>query len=153
MAKPALVLERILPARPEVVFEHWSDAESLALWMRPEESMGNATVEVDFRIGGAFEIVMHGDQHFRQHGEFLEIEQNRRLVLRWVSDWMPPGERETKLTITFEAADGNATHLVLTHEALPESDAYDGHVAGWTLILTRLTQEIEKSIKREGGPP
>ena len=85
MGKPILVIERILPATPSVVFEHWSDPESLSKWMLPDSGMTLATVEVDFRVGGRFEIVMHGDIDYRQHGHYLDRHRSKdriRLDLR-----------------------------------------------------------------------
>ncbi len=138
MARPPLVLERVLPAPPAEVFRHWCDAGSLAEWMRPAEGMGRASVSLDFRVGGRFEIVMHGERDYRQHGEILEIEPDRRLVFLWISDWMPPGEQRTRLSVSFEPAGTEETRLVLVHDELPESDAYAGHAGGWARILDGL---------------
>ena len=149
MARKPLVFERLLPAPPDVVFQHWSDPESLALWMQPEDGMRPASVTVDFRVGGHFEIVMHGARDFRQHGRYLEIEPARRIVMEWNSEWMPPGERETRLTVTFEPVGEEQTRLVLTHDELPDGDSYDGHEGGWTRILG----EVEQAFgKRRGSP-
>ena len=43
MARTPLVFERLLPAPPDVVFQHWSDPESLALWT------GRGIDEIPFR--------------------------------------------------------------------------------------------------------
>jgi uncharacterized protein YndB with AHSA1/START domain len=142
MGKPPLVVDRILPAPPDVVFAHWSDPRSLALWMRPEEGMREATVDLDFRVGGKFEITMHGDADFRQQGRYVEIEPDRKIVMEWISEWMPEGERHTRVTVTFEASGDDATRLTLIHEELPASDAYDGHEAGWAQIFECLHSEL-----------
>jgi uncharacterized protein YndB with AHSA1/START domain len=142
MPRPDIVIERVLPARPSVVFEHWSVAESMAQWMCPAEGMKSASVALDFRVGGRFEIVMHGEQDYRQTGEFLEIERDRRIVMSWVSDWMPAHERTTLVRVDLEASGSDETRLVLTHTSLPEGDAYDGHVEGWGRILRLLSESV-----------
>ena len=38
-----------MPAAPAVVFECWSDADSMAQWMCPSEGMTKASVRIDFR--------------------------------------------------------------------------------------------------------
>ena len=111
--------------------------------------MQEASVALDFRVGGAFEIVMHGERAYRQHGRYLEIEAPRRLVMLWISDWMPEGERETRLTVEFEAVELASTRLVLTHDRLPASDAYDGHPEGWRRILAH----VESTLNPGGTNP
>ncbi len=141
-ARDPIVQVRLLPAPPEEVFEAWRDPESLRQWMRPAEGMGDATVELDFRVGGRFEIVMHGEQDYAQHGEYLEIDPPKRLVFRWVSEWMPEAERSTLVTVSLEPAADGQTRLRLVHEDL--TDAYDGHEQGWGRILDLLTRRLEE---------
>ena len=103
MSQPGEIrLERVFDAAPEEVFEAWGDAESLAAWMCPGSDMASATVEVDFRVGGRFRIVMHGsEQEFTQTGEYLEIDPPRRLAFTWVSDFIADGwERAMRLAQT-----------------------------------------------------
>ena len=142
MPRSPLVLERTLKAPPEVVFRHWSDPESLSIWMRPEPTMSPAKVEVDFRVGGRFRITMMGEQEYVQHGEYLEIEPGRRIVFSWISEWMPPGEQETLLSLSLSPVGDNETRLLLVHESLPDSDSYDGHEGGWSRILDGFADQL-----------
>ena len=136
MARTPIVQERVFDAAPEDVFAAWSEPDRLSDWMRPGPDMKEADVEIDFRVGGSFRIVMHGaEQDFVHHGEYLEIDRPRRLVLSWVSEWMPPGEEETRVTVELAPVDGGRTHLRLTHDRLPESNVYAGHRDGWQRIL------------------
>lgn len=138
-----IVQERVLPAPPEEVFAAWGDAESLQAWMCPAEDITRATAEVDFRVGGAFQIVMHGKEgDYRQTGEYLEIDAPRRLVFTWVSDFVPPDEAKTKVTVTFEAVADDQTKIVLVHEELPATGTYDGHENGWAAILRKLGEHF-----------
>jgi uncharacterized protein YndB with AHSA1/START domain len=142
-----IVQERVLEAEPEQVFAAWSDPESLAVWMCPGELTG-ATAEVDFRVGGRFRIVMHGrERDYAQHGEYLEIDPPKRLVLSWVSEWVPAGEAATRLTLTLEPEAGGRTRLVLVHDGLPPTDSYAGHPDGWSSILTKLASALAATRK------
>lgn len=143
MGRPPIVIERRMPATPHEVFEHWSDPESLAEWMRPGEGMKRASVELDFRVGGKFRIVMHGQEDFVQHGEYLEIEADRRIVFSWISEWMPEDEQCTLVTVSLEPVGSDETRLLLVHESLPSGDAYQGHESGWARILAGLVGAIE----------
>jgi len=144
-----IVQERLLPASPEEVFAAWSDPGGLAAWMCPAPDMQRASVELDFRVGGSFEIVMHGaEQDYRQRGEYLEIDPHKRLVMTWVSDWQPEGQRRTRIEVTFEPAGSDQTRIVLVHDELPDTDSYDGHQQGWLEILTKLEQHLQTENSR-----
>jgi uncharacterized protein YndB with AHSA1/START domain len=135
--RASVVQERILPAPPDEVFAAWSDPESLRRWMCPGE-IRSADVEVDFRVGGRFRVVMHGAREYAHHGEYLEIVPPRRLVFTWVSEFLPEAEAHTRVTVTLEPIEATRTHIRLVHDLLPAGDAYAGHAQGWEDILRKL---------------
>lgn len=144
MSERRIVIERTLAAPIERVFAAWADAASMGSWMCPAPTMRAATVELDFRVGGRFRITMHGENgDFVQHGEYLEIEPPRRVVMLWNTEWVPEAERRTILRIDLQPAGRRRTRLVLTHEALPAGESYAGHAGGWTEILRRLAEQLE----------
>jgi uncharacterized protein YndB with AHSA1/START domain len=51
----ALVVERVLPAAPDEVFDAWTTPSRMAAWMSP---IGAAEAEVDLRVGGSFRVVI-----------------------------------------------------------------------------------------------
>jgi uncharacterized protein YndB with AHSA1/START domain len=77
----ALVVERVLPASPDELFNAWTTASRMAAWMSP---IGAAEAEVDLRVGGSFRVVMV-EARLEHMGEYLEIDPPRRLVFTWVS--------------------------------------------------------------------
>jgi uncharacterized protein YndB with AHSA1/START domain len=97
-----IVQERVIEAPAEAVFEAWSDAERMGKWMCPGPDMSHATVEVDFRVGGRFRIVMHGERDYVHHGEYLAIEPPRHIVFTWVSEWIPADQAKTKVSVSIE---------------------------------------------------
>ena len=141
-----IVQERVLPAPPPIVFAAWSDAASLRQWMCPGE-IERAEAEVDLGVGGRFRIVMHGEeQDYVQHGEYLEIDPPKRIVLTWVSDWMPEGERSTRVTVSLEPEGDLETRIRLVHDRLPCTDSYEGHTAGWASILDKLAARLGAAV-------
>jgi uncharacterized protein YndB with AHSA1/START domain len=141
----AIVVERHLPAPPGEVFDAWSRPERLAEWMRPGEAMRPATVEVDFRVGGRFRIVMHDDEGDYEHeGEYLEIDPPRRLVFTWISRFLDPEESATRVTVELEPDGAEGTHLRLTHDEIPPGDSYEGHPDGWRRILEHAATSFSK---------
>ena len=123
-----IVVRRTIAATVDELFDAWLDPESLAQWMHPG-STRPSTVNVDARVGGAFEIVMHHDSGpNRHHGEYRVIERNRKLVFTWHSH--ATHQTETLVTVEFHAHEG-ATEIVLTHERMPDHDAGLKHTNGW----------------------
>jgi uncharacterized protein YndB with AHSA1/START domain len=134
----AIRVERVFHATAQTVFDAWGDPESLAVWMCPGAGIERATATADFRVGGRFRIVMHApERDFAQHGEYLEIDPPKRIVLTWISEWIPAGEAATRVTVSLEPLAGGCTRLVLVHEGLAEGDAYAGHPEGWRVILDK----------------
>jgi len=137
-----IVQERELPATPEDVFAAFGDPESLAVWMCPGD-VGSATAQVDLSVGGRFRIDMQGaEQGYAHSGEFLELDPPKRLVFTWVSEWMPPEVRSTRVSVELEPVDGGRTRIRLVHSGLPEDDTYAGHDQGWADILEKLALHL-----------
>ena len=126
----ALVVERVLPAAPDDVFDAWTTPSRMAAWMTP---VGAAEAEVDLRVGGSFRVVMM-EAGLDHTGEYLEIDPPRRLVFTWVSSFT--GTEPSVVTVEMHPHD-DGTRLVLTHERLPE-EVIDGHRDGWGAMIGRL---------------
>ena len=142
--RAAIVQVRMLPAPPREVFAAWSEPDGLAAWMCPSADIRGASVEIDFRVGGRFRIIMHGDSDYRHHGEFLEIDPPRRIVMTWVSEWLPEDRATTRLDVTFEPVGASETKITLVHDELSDDGSYEGHETGWPTILEKLSHHLEK---------
>lgn len=140
--RATIELERVLPAPPEAVFAVWSSAESLAAILCPGE-IQRAEVELDFRVGGRFRVVMQGERPYVHTGQYLEIEPSERLVFSWVSEFLPEPEQRTRVSLTLQAAGAGRTRLRLVHDELPDTDAYDGHRSGWVDVLDHLEARLK----------
>jgi uncharacterized protein YndB with AHSA1/START domain len=126
----ALVVERVLAAGPDEVFDAWTTPSRMAAWMSP---VGAAEAEVDLRVGGSFRVVMV-EARLEHTGEYLEIDPPRRLVFTWVSPFT--GAEPSVVTVEILPHD-DGTRVVLTHERLPE-EVVDGHRDGWGAMVGRL---------------
>lgn len=130
-----------MEARPETVFEFFTDPEKMVRWM-------GAAATLDPRPGGVFSVNMFYDHYVS--GEYLEVEPPKRVVFTWGYDEVP-GVRPNPLppgasTVEVELApDGEATLVRLVHRA-PEPFA-DFHSRGWANYLPRL------AIAAAGGEP
>jgi uncharacterized protein YndB with AHSA1/START domain len=134
----ALVVRRLIRASREEIFDMWTRAENLRLWMRPPRASG-ASAESDARVGGKYRIVMHGDRDYDHHGEYLVVDRPSRLSFTWISE----GSHSQTSVVTVELFDraSGQTELVLTHQRLPAGEA-GRHTDGWTEILGELAGAI-----------
>jgi uncharacterized protein YndB with AHSA1/START domain len=128
----------VISASREDVFDMWTRAENLRLWMRPPRATG-ATAQSDPRVGGRYRIVMHGDRDYDHHGEYLIVDRPSKLSFTWISE----GSRGQTSVVTVELFDrgGGQTELVLTHERLPQEEVAR-HTDGWEEILGELAGAI-----------
>lgn len=129
---PTVTVRREIAAPAAELFDAWLDPAKLSVWMRPFDTE-RATVKVDPRVGGEFEIVMHTPKGAIPHtGAYQEISRPRRLVFTWNSPFA--GQHGSLVTIDFNAK-GRATEIVITHERLPSAEMVEAHKGGWSSIL------------------
>lgn len=89
-----LVLERIVPVPPDLVWKAWTDPEHLKQWFVPRP-WTIAEVELDLRPGGIFRTVMRSPEgeEFDNPGCYLEVVEGERLVF---TDALEPGFRPSR---------------------------------------------------------
>ncbi len=134
--KPSLAIRRRLNAPPARVYDAWTRPEVLVRWFGPGDTRV-VRAEADVRVGGRFNIVFEGDdgEIHDVSGTYREVVANRRLVFTWT--WISTPERESVVTVAL-APDGDATLLVLTHEAFFNETVRDNHRSGWSQGLDKL---------------
>ncbi len=130
-AGDALGYELDIAASPAVVWSFWTDPERLVRWM-------GDVATLDPRPGGLFRLEYRSGDVAR--GEYLELQEPRRLVLTWGweadGDPTPPGS--SRIEVELEPLDGgSATRLRLRHTGLPKASR-SGHDEGWRHFLGRL---------------
>jgi uncharacterized protein YndB with AHSA1/START domain len=136
----SLTVRREIAASPEELFDAWLDAEILGSWLKPS-GIRETRAETDPRVGGAFRVVMDGDDSSVVHtGTYKEIERPRRLVFTWSSP--ETRFRDTLVTVTFQPMAG--TTVVEIHQVgLPDDEARASHRGGWSDALRELARSKE----------
>jgi uncharacterized protein YndB with AHSA1/START domain len=143
-----LVIERVLQAAPERVFDAFTDPAQLTQWWWPNGFTCPAA-EVDLRVGGTYKIAMEWPDFFPAEaqvpqylgGEYYEIDRPHRLVMsgRAISD--DQGELfATLIELTLEARDGGTALTVRQSyfEPMPPAEAFAGAEQGWSEQLDKL---------------
>lgn len=134
-----LVLERLLPARPDRVFDAFVNPTTLARWWGPE-GFTAPDIALDVREGGAWRTVLKsadGAAH-TVGGVYRIIDRPRRLVMSWAWDNEDgtPGD-DSEVDIAFEPA-GSGTALRITHRRLTSEAERASHREGWDSSLRDL---------------
>ena len=136
-AHATLTLRRVFNAPIARVFEAWTKAEVLASWFGPVGFTVTAST-IDLRKGGAYHIALRSPEGtaIKHFGEYIEVTPPEKLVFTWLLENQACRGcdnqcAETLVTIDFKRID-ESTEVQLTHEHLPNKDAYDGHVYGWS---------------------
>ena len=135
---PTVQVRRVVKARPERVFELWTDPRFMVRWMSPYPGNVACRAEADVRVGGTFRLVMSSDTSICEiEGKYLAVEAPRKLVFTWSGP--PTGNADTLVTVEL-LPHKNGTELTLTHEKLPTDEIRAGHATGWSNMLDHLEE-------------
>jgi len=140
-AQPGLAtarVERVLPARPERVYDAWLDERSLREFMCP--TPGRATeVAVDARIGGSLRVVMtFPDGQTEITGEFVALDRPERVSFTWRPD---SDDHESIVTVLLAPHGEEETHMTIIHSG-QLARLVPQYVTGWTSIADRLAGHL-----------
>jgi len=120
-------MTRRLPARPDDVFDAYTDAEKQKIWFSIlDEQPGIVEIEVDLRVGGRQTAVWGPDRDnlFRETQTFLEIDRPHRLVTESTGGGPDGMTMTTRIEITFEAVD-DGTLMTVVQSGFPVPEVRD----------------------------
>jgi len=100
--------------------------------------------ESEWKPGASWRIKAPGDL-ITDSGEVLEIEPNRRLVLKWRNEFQPELKAEGYSRMTYELeTEGNSVKLTVIHEIDKKgSKLIEAVSSGWPHILASLKSLLE----------
>jgi uncharacterized protein YndB with AHSA1/START domain len=100
--------------------------------------------ESEWKPGAAWRI-MKPDGKIADSGEIVEIEPERRLVLKWRNEFMPDLRAEGYSRLTYELERvGESVKLTVIHEMDKPDSKFIGAVStGWPHILASLKSLLE----------
>jgi len=147
-----LVLERIVDAPREKLFDGWTNPKLLPLWFAPAPLV-TTVHELDVRPGGAFRATMRdpaSGQEYPANGVYLEIVHNERLVTTdaYESGWRPTVKPFMTAIITFEDAGPGKTKYTARalHWSAADCEAHKkmGFHEGWGQCLDQLVALVNR---------
>ncbi|TAN29544.1 MAG: SRPBCC domain-containing protein [Actinomycetota bacterium] len=148
-----LVIERTIKARPELVFDAFTNADQLKKWWWPNGFTCPAA-EVDLRIGGKYRLAMEWPDfipaatQFSHYmgGEYYEIDPPHHLVMSGRAVNNEHGELfATLMEVTFDACDDGTSLTVRQSyfEPMPPPEVMAGAEQGWSQQLDKLERLLE----------
>lgn len=134
-----LRIERLIAAPPGAVFDAWTTQAALERWYADGDDFVARVTELDVRVGGRYRIEFGpaGADPYVEHGEYLEVDRPRRLVMTETLDGVEAPWRDTRVTVELHD-DGGKTRLVLIHERFPTTAHRDLAAGGWPGFLDRI---------------
>lgn len=133
-----LNLERTLGAKPERVFDLWTDVEAdKTLFVKGPD--WEIEVECDLRVGGLWNLTMHppGAPAVRESNLFTEIDRPRRLEFQSTLT-MPDGSNiDRDVEVTFDEGEGG-TRMTILQKGFPTEELRDFVGAGVSSMFDRL---------------
>ena len=128
-ADEVLCFEREFDAPLALVWKLWKDPEHMVRWHGPE-GYWLTHCEIDFRVGGKWRRCMSraADHAHWIYGQYLEIDEPRRLVFTYINDFDP---FETVVELDFSEQNGK-TLMRFRQAPFPTVEERDSHGWGWT---------------------
>jgi len=136
-----LLVQRVILAKPERIFDAWTKPQLLSQWWGPEH-VTCTSAEIDLCVGGHYRIEnqMADGSTVWISGVFEQIDKPRKLVYSWsTTSESIPCER---VTIYFESRE-EATQISIIHENIPTPELVTSHSAGWEGCLDGLIRFLE----------
>jgi uncharacterized protein YndB with AHSA1/START domain len=144
--KTDLVLERIVPVTPELVWVAWTQPEHLKKWFAPKP-WTTVHCEIDLRVGGLCSTTMRSPegQDYPNTGCYLEIIPNQKLVFTDAlgADFRPNEKAFFTATILLEPHGTGTKYTVIAmhkDEATRQQHEDMGFQAGWGMCLDQLVE-------------
>ncbi|MEP6754931.1 MAG: SRPBCC family protein [Chthonomonadales bacterium] len=146
MSKSSFVYVTYIRTTPAKLWQALTDPE-----MNKKYWLG-AHQESDWEVGSPWKIVL-ADGRIADEGEVIEIEPEKKLVLKWTNLFKPEmtAEGETRMECTMEQM-GETMKLTILHEMNRPNSIVIGAVgSGWPMILAGLKSLLETGESLDMG--
>ena len=160
IADREIVMSRVIGAPRELVFEAFTQVRHLSRWWGPE-GFSTTTRSFEFRVGGAWDFVMHGPDgtDYQEWITWREIVPPERIALLHGESRDDPDAFESVLA--FEPA-GDETRIVmrtvfptkeLREEAVEKYHAIEGGEQTLSNLAAYVAELVRNETARNGTAP
>jgi len=112
LAKRTMLLQRVIQAPRDVVWNVWMNPETLPQWWGPD-GFSCRTERIDLRSGGewVFDMIAPDGTVFPNHHRYAEVKPEERIA--YALHWGDGGPKHADAWVTFEVAGDRATTVTL----------------------------------------
>ena len=113
------VVRRLLPARPDAVYDEWLDPGALSDRMCPRPARCR-NVESEPRVAGRLQIDIEDDGvEFSVSGEYLVLDRPRQLSFSWSCTTWPDPSIKSVVNVLLEPRENEQPLMTIEHSLLP----------------------------------
>lgn len=126
-----LQFERVIDAKPEVVFDAFTEPAGQAAFYRQNEPGWIVRSQCDLRVGGVWmvEFGPSQDRIYRHRHVFEVIDRPRRILMRTTETRLDGSSFDTEMEFVLEDQ-GGKTSMRLFHRGFPTTELRDEHRVG-----------------------
>lgn len=153
-----VVVERVLNAPRELVWQAWTQPEHVMRWYGPAGMTGHVS-EIDLRVGGSYLWGLRSPDgvEYYNAGVFREVVPNERIVATMcmadadgttvpASHYGMPEDApsETLLTVLFADIGDGTTRLTVRQDGWQDDAMASGAGGGWSQAMDKLAALLEE---------
>lgn len=137
-----LIVRRLIPGSPELVFDAFSDRQSLEQWFTPNPGIVVEVLEFAFVTNGRFRFryTMGNGRQAVVGGVYETIVRPSRIAMSWIFE-APDPLANVPMRVAFDfLGKASATQVTVTHEGIPTDQACTVHQDGWEGTFDQLEE-------------
>jgi uncharacterized protein YndB with AHSA1/START domain len=138
-----LQFERLIDAKPEVVWDAFTEPAGQAAFYRQNEPGWIVRSQCDLRVGGVWTVELGPaqDQIYRHRHVFEVIDRPRRLLMTTTETRLDGSSFDTEMEFVFEEQ-GGKTLMTLLHRGFPTTELRDEHRVGLPESFAQLARFV-----------
>jgi uncharacterized protein YndB with AHSA1/START domain len=146
-----LQFERLIDARPEVVFDAFTEPGGQQAFYRQNEPEWIVRSECDLRVGGVWTVEFgpSEDRIYRHRHVFEVIDRPRRLLMTTTETRLDGSSFDTEMEFVFSEQEGK-TLLRMFHRGFPTTELRDEHRRGLPEAFRQLGQFVGTRLQQRG---
>jgi uncharacterized protein YndB with AHSA1/START domain len=144
-----LRFERLIDARPEAVFDSFTEPGGQAAFYEADERGWIVRSECDLRVGGVWTVEFGpSEAELTRHRHVFEvIDRPRRLLLSSTETRLDGSSFDTELEFVF-VEQGGTTLVTMVHRGFPTAELRDEHRVGLPNAFAQLARVVRAGLQR-----
>jgi uncharacterized protein YndB with AHSA1/START domain len=104
--------------------------------------IGKVEASAEASVGGKFKVQTPRPSEVT--GDFVTVEENKKMVFNWLSTCEESGGVQTKVTFLFDDEEDDGSSVEIIHEGLANEKMKKSIRAGWDFVFGALAEKLKK---------